>query len=194
MPDVHTQLTPTPALFAEKVLAEPESFLRDHADWERRCSQTALDLISRYGHKSDWVKPLTDIAIAELKQFKQVYAILTSKNIGLNTGLPDSLYLKQLSWQARQGRETRFIDHVIINVVSSWRTAERFHLVSKAFNQKRLQLFYEKQAQLEEKLADTYLVLLNGSYPAKTVNSRLQYFIQVEQSIISDMELRSALH
>ena len=194
MPEAFAQLPPTPVKYGEIVLSDMHSFMRDHADWERRCAQTALDLIGRYSYKVDWIKPLTDIAIAELKQFKQVYQLMESKKIELNPGLPDSLYLKQLSWKSRQGKETRFIDHIIINVVSSWRTAERFRLVTEVLSQKRLKTFYEKQAELEEQLADNYLNLLEGSYSSGIINERLEHFIQEEQQIISNMELRPAVH
>lgn len=190
------QLAPAPTQneWITTVLNDFTSFLKDHADWERRSSKMAMALVARYPHKEEAVPPLIDIAVNEMKHFQQVQRILARRKVPLNAEMSDNLYQKQLTWQARQGRETRFFDHVIIAAVSALRAAERYGLIAKKAQGKRMAQFYDRLSAEEQEMAETYLSLLEQDYSLHEVAERLEYFLAEEEKVLNELELRPALH
>jgi len=97
------------------------NFLIEHADYERKASNYALSIIGKYPDKSDAIAPLANIALGSLGIFKELCEYMQQKEIQLIPETPQNLYIKQLNWLNRSGREERFLDKLILGSIAESR-------------------------------------------------------------------------
>ena len=73
----------------DKVLSDFPSFLRDHADCERKASGMANSFVAKYPNRVEIIPDLIDIAIEEMEHFKQVYDVMAAQGIALEPRDPE---------------------------------------------------------------------------------------------------------
>ena len=185
---------PSPPEWIEAVMADFDSFLRDHADCERKASSTALSLVAKYPDRIEILPELIEIAIEELDHFRQVYALMESRGITLAHSIPEDPYIKALIGRMHSGIKERFLDRLLIASVVETRGAERFHLVADALDDPELKKFYKMLWTSEARHGDVYVKMALNYFDEKKVYDRLKWWIDVEADVISKLVIRAALH
>ena len=186
--------SPSPPEWIEAVTADFDSFLRDHADCERKASATALSLVAKYPDRAEILTELIDIAIEELEHFKLVYELMERRGVSLSHQIPEDPYIKGLMKRMHSGIEERFLDRLLIASVVETRGAERFRLVAEAQEDEELQKFYKMLWVSEAKHGNVYVKMALNYFPEDKVYARLKWWIEQEADIVENLEIRAALH
>ncbi len=180
--------------WVEAVMADFPSFLRDHADCERKASGMAMSFVAKYPDRLEILPDLIDTAIEEMEHFKQVYDIMTSQNIHLNHEIEKDVYVNRLMKLARSGREERFMDKLLLASVLECRGAERFKMVADALEDPSLKNFYKALWTSEAKHGHIFVGFALNYFEEKDVYSRLEELMTAEAQILQEIPVRAALH
>lgn len=185
---------PSPPEWIKAVIADFDNFLRDHADCERKASATALSLVAKYPDRTEILPELIDIAIEELDHFKQVYALMEQRGIGLAHSIPEDPYIKALLGRMHSGIKERFLDRLLIASIVETRGAERFRLVAEALEDDALKKFYKMLWISEARHGDVYVKMALNYFDEDKVYKRLEWWVEQEGEVIRNLVIRAALH
>jgi len=185
---------PSPPGWIDAVLKNFDAFLQDHADCERKASATAMSLVAKYPNRLEIIPELIETALEELEHFQQVYQIMQSKGIQLAHSIAEDLYIKGLMKAQHDGLEERFLDRLLIASVVETRGAERFKIVADNVEDEELSKFYKMLWISEAKHGHIYVKMALHYFPKEKVYTRLEWWVEKEASIISEIPLRAALH
>jgi tRNA-(ms[2]io[6]A)-hydroxylase len=170
-----------------------DSFLRDHANCERKASGSAMNMVSHYPDRVELVAAMIDLAREEMLHFSQVYGHMTARGLILGPDRKDP-YVRRLSEQYRKGSGEYFLDRLLVAGVLEARGCERFGLVAAALPEGPLKTFYRDIALSEVRHQELYLRLARLYFDAASVASRLDELLAVEAGIVEDLPPRAALH
>ncbi len=176
------------------VLDDFTSFIQDHADCERKASGTSMSLVAKYPDRIKIIPALIETAVEELEHFRDVYAIMESKNIPLRHEIKEDLYIKELLGFCRTGKDERFLDRLLFASVVECRGAERFKLVYENHSDPEIKKFYHRLWASEAGHANLFPKLAMHYFDEKTVFSRLAEINEFEGEIVKKMPFRAALH
>jgi len=185
---------PTPPAWIEAVVNDFDAFLLDHADCERKASATAMSLVAKYPNRVAILPELIDIAIEELEHFKLVYALIEERGMQLTHSIPEDPYIKSLMKKMHSGIEERFLDRLLIASLFETRGAERFKIISEAMLDDKMQQFYKMLWISEARHGHVYVKMALNYFPEEKVYERLQWWIDTEGEIVTNLEIRAALH
>jgi len=180
--------------WVDTVLADFPSFLRDHADCERKASGMASSFVAKYPDRVDIIRDLIDIAIEEMEHFKQVYDVMAAQGISLNHEIQKDVYVNRLMKLARDGREERFLDKLLLASVLECRGAERFKLIADALEDVELKRFYKALWTSEAKHGHVFVAFALVYFDETQVYKRLEELMTEEANIIQQIPVRAALH
>lgn len=175
-------------------MADFPSFLQDHADCERKASGMALSFVAKYPDRVEILPDLIDTAIEEMEHFKQVYEVMASQGIQLNHEIPKDVYVNKLMKLARDGREERFLDKLLLASVLECRGAERFKMVADALEEPELKRFYKMLWTSEAKHGHIFVEFALKYFDETEVYERLEELMSAEAIILSEIPVRAALH
>ncbi|MFT5512953.1 MAG: tRNA-(ms[2]io[6]A)-hydroxylase [Bacteroidia bacterium] len=180
--------------WVKTVLADFPSFLRDHADCERKASGMASSFVAKYPDRSEIIPDLIDIAIEEMEHFKQVYDIMAAKGVSLNHEIQKDVYVNRLMKLARDGREERFLDKLLLASVLECRGAERFKMIADALTDQELKSFYKALWTSEAKHGNVFVTFALNYFSSDVVYERLEELMIAEARILQEIPVRPALH
>ena len=185
---------PSNAAWLEAVMNDFDAFLQDHADCERTASSMAMSFVAKYPDRVEIIPELIETAVEELEHFQQVYTLMEQRNVRLPASMQEDLYVKKLIKQCHSGRNERFLDRLLIASVLETRGAERFRLIAEALEDPDLKQFYKMLWTSEAKHGHIFVKMAMNYFDGKTVYDRLHWWIDREAEVISDLEIRPALH
>ena len=185
---------PSNAAWLEAVTNDFDAFLQDHADCERKASSMAMSFVAKYPDRVEIIPELIETAVEELEHFQQVYTLMEQRNVRLPASMQEDLYVKKLIKQCHSGRNERFLDRLLIASVLETRGAERFRLIAEALEDPDLKQFYKMLWTSEAKHGHIFVKMAMNYFDGKTVYDRLHWWIDREAEVISDLEIRPALH
>ncbi len=186
--------SPSKQEWLDAVMDDFDSFLRDHADCERKASAMAMSFVAKYPDRTEIIPELIETAIEELEHFQQVYDLMQSKGIQLTHSIGEDLYVKALIKLCHSGRQERFLDRLLVASVVETRGAERFRLVSEAQKEPELHRFYKILWASEAKHGHLFVKLALNYFTEEEVYPRLEWWIERESEVIDQLEIRAALH
>ncbi len=178
----------------DAVMADFDSFLKDHADCERKASSMAMSLVAKYPNRVEIIPDLIDTGIEELEHFQQVYELMQKRGLQLNHSIGGDLYVQALVKKCHSGQTERFLDRLLIASVVETRGAERFRLVSEALDDPELKRFYKILWASEAKHGHIFVKMALNYFEEKAVYDRLEYWIDLESEVIEGLEIKAALH
>ena len=184
----------TPKEWVETVLSDFPSFLRDHADCERKASSMAMSFVAKCPDRHEILPELIETALEELVHFKLVYEVMAERNISLDHEIKQDHYIKQLIDICRSGKEDRLLDRMVVASVVEARGTERFKMVAEALKDKKLKSFYEMLWVSEAKHVDVFLKLASHYWPKEIIEKRLSFFLEQEANICSKLPYRATVH
>lgn len=183
----------TPFEWTEKVLADFNTFLQDHASAEKKASGMAVSMISHYPDRTSLVRAMADLAIEELIHFKEVIKIIEERGSMLGDDEKDT-YVKDLRKLFRHGQQEFFMDRLLIGGVIEARGYERFSLVAEALPEGHEKEFYAQIAASEKTHKNLFVELAYEYFSKEDVDSRLDELLTAEAEICSKLPFRAALH
>ena len=74
---------PTSNSWVEKVLANFDDFLLDHAANERKAAMMAMSLVAHYPDRLELMETMINLALEELNHFRQVVRIVNQRSLTL---------------------------------------------------------------------------------------------------------------
>lgn len=176
------------------VLNNFDAFLQDHADCERKASATAMSFVAKYPDRLEIIPELIETAVEELEHFQMVYKVMESRGVSLVHSIPEDVYMKRLIKKCHSGIEERFLDRLMIASVVETRGAERFRLVAEGLKDPELVKFYKMLWTSEAKHGNIYVKMALNYFDEKKVYDRLQWWVEQEAQILSELPIRPALH
>ena len=183
----------TPFAWTDKVLANFDIFLQDHASAEKKASGMAVSMMSHYPDRIILVRAMADLAIEELIHFKEVVKILHARGQQLGNDEKDS-YVKQVRSIFRHGQDDFFLDRLLVAGVIEARGHERFSLVAQALPAGKEKDFYTEIAASEEKHKNLFVELAYQYFDKNVVDTRLDEVLIAEAKICEALPFRAALH
>jgi tRNA-(ms[2]io[6]A)-hydroxylase len=178
----------------EAVMSDFDSFLKDHANCERKASAMAMSFVAKFPDRVEIIPMLIDTAVEELEHFRSVYQIMEKRNLILPHEIGRDVYVKQLVDQCRSGRLERFMDRLLLASVVENRGAERFRLIYENLEDKELKNFYHDLWASEAKHGEIFVEMTLNYFDEKDVFTRLEELNELEGDIISKMPITPALH
>jgi tRNA-(ms[2]io[6]A)-hydroxylase len=183
----------TPFNWTEKVLADFDTFLQDHAAAEKKASGMAMSMLGHYPDRIKLVKAMTDLAIEEMIHFKQVLKLLTEREVTLGNDQKDP-YIKGMRALFRQGTDEFLIDRLLVAAVIEARGHERFSLVAEALPEGKEKDFYVAIAKSEEKHKNLFVELGYEYFDKDIIDARLVEILEAEAEICMKIPFTAALH
>ena len=184
----------SPKEWLDAVMADFNSFLRDHADCERKASAMAMSLVAKYPDRIEIIPELIETALEEMEHFQAVYKIMEERGIQLNHEITEDPYVKKLHGLMHSDVERRFLDRLLLASVIECRGAERFKMVWEALPVGPLKKFYHELWASEAKHGNIFVAFALKYYPEEKVYARLRELTDKEATIIKELKIRPALH
>ncbi|MGB0175977.1 MAG: tRNA-(ms[2]io[6]A)-hydroxylase [Owenweeksia sp.] len=178
----------------ETVLNDFDTFLKDHADCERKASSMAMSFVAKYPDRREIIPELIHTGIEELEHFRLVYKIMQERNLTLNHSIGEDLYVKQLLKHCHSNREKRFRDRLIIASIVENRGFERFKMVSDHIEDPELAKFYHMIYTSEAKHGNSFAKMATLYFPEQEVMARWNELEAIEGNILEALPLKAALH
>ena len=177
------------------VLDDFDSFLKDHADCERKASAMATSLIAKYPDREAIILPMIETAIEELEHFQQVFELMLSRGVALNLDMKEDPYIKQLTPLTHGGTaESRFLSRLLMGSIVECRGCERFRMISEAMEDEGLKRFYKILWTSEAKHGNIFVELALKYFDKDTVYKRLHEMMDFEGQVVANLPIRAALH
>ncbi len=180
--------------WVDAVLADFDSFLKDHADCERKASGMAMSLVAKYPNREEILQDLIHTGIEELEHFRLVYKIMQKRGISLNQRMTKDLYVDGLLKHVRNGKNEGLLDRLIIGAIVENRGFERFKLIAENIIDDELAAFYHMIYTSEAKHGEMFLRLAANYFPKEEIEKRYYDLAGIEAAVLNDLEIKAALH
>ncbi|MGP1373867.1 MAG: tRNA-(ms[2]io[6]A)-hydroxylase [Almyronema sp.] len=177
----------------QAVMDDFDSFLIDHAANEKKASSSALTLAAHYPDKPDVVAAMIDLAIEELRHYREVFRWMCDRRLTASADQKDA-YVKQFRTVLRSGTDQYFLDRLLTAGIIEARGLERFAKVAAALPLGPLKSFYQSLTRAEARHADLFLALATQYYSDSDVQARLATLLQVEADIFQSLPVQPAIH
>lgn len=183
----------TPPEWVEFAVADFDSFLIDHAFCERKASSTALSIVMSNTEKYDLCEALIQLAQEELEHFHVVFRMLRERGLKLSDDHPDP-YVNALLSMARNDKEGRFMDRLLVFALIEARGCERFSLMGQHLKDPQLAKFYSELARAEARHFGLFLKYANKYCGEEATQKRLEEYLIHEAKVITNLPWRASVH
>lgn len=182
----------TPGAWIDNALENQDLLLIDHANCEKKAASTALQLTYRYVDNYQLLQKMSRLAREELRHFEQVLKILRDRKIDY-IQLSASRYAGQLHKSARKSDPGKLIDTLLIGAFIEARSCERFARLAPHLDAE-LGRFYNDLLASEARHFRDYLGLAESVANGSDLDSRKQYFAELEMSLIQSEDAEFRFH
>ncbi len=180
--------------WVDAVMNDFNTFLKDHADCERKASAMAMSFVAKYPDRIEILPELIDTAVEELEHFRSVYQLLEERGVQLTHELTQDVYVKKLINTCRSGREERFMDRLLMASVVETRGAERFKLIYEALPEGEVKKFYRQLWASEARHGEIFIKMALNYFEETVVFKRLEEMKLAEAEILNGLPIKAALH
>jgi tRNA-(ms[2]io[6]A)-hydroxylase len=185
--------SPSSTAWLEAVMDNFDEFLLDHAANERKASAMAMSMVAHYPDRTALVTAMIDLALEELNHFRQVTRIVTKRGLQL-AGDEKDPYVNRLRQHVRKGADNYLLDRLLSASVIECRGAERFATVAEHLRDAELAGFYRTLAASESNHHELFIDLAANYFSRDVVDERLEEWLQIETTIVDQLEVRPRLH
>ncbi len=169
-----------------------EAILTDHAYCEQKAATSCISLIQRYNQKEALVSALAPIVTEEWGHFRMVLAELEKRGMRLGKQRKDVYANKLIQFcQTGGAEEGRLLDQLLVMAMIEARSCERFKQLSEGLQDNYLKLFYRRFMESEAGHYSIFINLAELYIDKETVRKRWKEWLEYEEEIIRDLELRS---
>ncbi len=189
-----TPLTASKKEWLNAVLNNFESFLKDHADCERKASGMAMSLVAKYPDRVEMLQDLIHTGIEELEHFRLVHKIMKNRGIGLNRKMTKDLYVDGLLRHINGDRDKGLRDRLVIASIVENRGFERFKLIAENIDDDELAKFYDMIYKSEAKHGDMFLRLAEFYFEKDDIEKRYNELVEIETEVLNNLVIAPMLH
>ena len=185
----------TSSAWVEQAVANIDTVLLDHAHCEKKAAAPAINLIFRYPHYTEILRPLSELAREELEHFELVLDHLDERNKTFQRLAP-SAYAGQLLKQIRQTEPHRLVDMLLCCSLIEARSCERMGLLADALGdvEPKLAKLYAGLLKSEARHHMIYVKLALNFDDEKQVFKRLKDLSLIEADLLSDVSSVPRMH
>lgn len=187
----------TPPEWATYVADHLDKFLIDHAACERKASANAMHFVVRYPDRADIVDAMVEVAREELEHFHDVFHLMQERGVELAADEKDP-YVNALLKPSHKKGEKRLLDRLLLSSIIEYRGCERFAMLSRELAERPeeadLAEFYKDLAASESKHRGDFYELALNHFDRDEVEERLDFWLDLEGSIVEELPIRAALH
>lgn len=176
------------------VLNDFDTFLKDHADCERKASGMAMSLVAKYPDRLEILPELIRTGIEELEHFRLVYKHMRNRGVRLHKKMSKDLYAAGLLKHVRGGRDEGLLDRLMIAALVENRGFERFKMIADAIKEEEMKRFYTMIYKSEERHGMMFLELAMNYYDKEMIENRYNELLEVETEVLNGLEIKPALH
>jgi len=173
-----------------------EEILTDHAYCEQKAASTAISLIIGFPRNSELVSAMTDLAQEEMSHFKMVHDLILERGYTLGIERKDEYVLQLLTFFPKGGsREAQLTHRLLCAALIEARSCERFRILSKELEDRKLRSFYRKLMISEANHYTLFLKLARKYGPSKeTVDQKWQSLLDYETTVIRKLGDKESIH
>lgn len=188
--------TKTKTQWVDTVLGDLNAFLQNHADCERKASGMAQNFIAKYPDRLEIIDDLMAISIEELEHFRQVYKIMELRGVYLPERMEKDDYINQFIDAARNGRDERFMDRILIAGIIEARGSERFITIGEELETVDLDLakFYTQLGRAEAKHIHAFIKMCSHYFSDAIIQARLDELLTIEAAILNNLAFKAKLY
>ena len=122
-----------------------QEILTDHAYCEQKAANSAISLVISFPEKSELVSVMLDIAKEEISHFQMVHKLILEMGYSFGRERKDEYVVKLKSFFSKGGkRNDHLVNRLLYGALIEARSCERFKILSKELEGKKLRLFYKK--------------------------------------------------
>lgn len=182
---------PTDPRWVDLTTISLEDILTDHAYCEQKAASNCISLIQRYPQLTRLVDELSPIVTEEWGHFRMVLSEIKKRKLVLGKQRKDAYVNELMKYEKKGGSPNdRLLDQLLVFALIEARSCERFRLLSEELEDEYLREFYRKFMISEAGHYRLFLSLAKEYLPEDMVNSRWQYWLDTEKSILPLLELR----
>lgn len=181
----------SPKAWVEWAIENQTLMLVDHAHCEKKAASTAMNLMYRYVDRDNLLHKMSRLAREELLHFEQVHKIMKGRGVDY-VHLSASRYAEGLRKHIRTHEPARLVDILIIGAFVEARSCERFALLAPHLDEE-LSKFYLSLLKSEARHFEDYLALAE-EYSGEDISSRVQFFRELEQALITEPDTEFRIH
>lgn len=182
---------PTDPRWADIGSIQLEAILTDHAYCEQKAATTCISLIQRYSDREKLVAELAPIVTEEWGHFRMVLNEIKKRGWKLGKQRRDEYVNRLLLFQKKGGSpDERFLDQLLTMAMIEARSCERFKRLSEGLNDEYLRNFYRRFMESEAGHYTLFIELAETYLPKETVRKRWQEWLDHEEQIMQEIELR----
>jgi len=172
-----------------------DATLVDHAHCEKKAAASAISLINSYPEDVRLVRALTSLASEEIGHFREIYDLLTVRNVRLSRDSGDP-YVKKLLEHVRQPPDKRKLDRLLICSLIEARSCERFHLLAAELERRgesEMFAIFQRLAASEAGHAGLFTRLAEQEF-GEEARERLDELAAAEAKIVADLPILARIH
>lgn len=186
--------TKTQPEWVEAVKADLNAFLQHHADCERKASGMAQHFIAKYPDRLEIIDDLMAISIEELEHFRQVYRFMEARGVYLPSKMEKDEYINGFIGKARNGRDERFMDRILIAGIIEARGSERFITIGEALEDPELSKYYVQLGRSEAKHIHSFIKMCTHYFSPEVIQKRLDELLDIEAELIASLPYKARLY
>ncbi len=184
----------TPAVWKDAVVADLDTFLRDHAHNERKVAGAALQIATHNPRHSELVRAMIELAQEELEHFRQVHELLVERGQTLGHDTPDPYMTRIHKLLRRVDANEYLLDRLLAFGIVESRGCERFRMAAEALSPGPIGAFYWELVRSEARHHQLFVAFARELYPEDVVQARLDALLDAEAEIAASLPIRPALH
>tara|TARA_R110002072_G_scaffold3830_5_gene27329 strand:+ start:29307 stop:29921 length:615 start_codon:yes stop_codon:yes gene_type:complete len=184
-------LCKTPDSWLEAAASQLPVLLMDHANCEKKAASTALNLMYRYVEYPDLLQKLSRLAREELRHFEQVLDIMQERGL-VYEQISSARYAGELRKGVSTYEPARLVDILIVSAIVEARSCERFSRLIDVLDDE-LASFYSSLLKSEARHFKVYLNFAR-SVADFDIDDRIQYFLELDRSLISSPDPEFRFH
>lgn len=174
----------TSSQWIQRIAANVDELLIDHAHCEKKAAATALNLIFAYVENDELCREMELIVNEELEHFRMVLELLKLREVRFRRIKPSS-YGRRLNELVRRQEPQRGVDRLLVAGLIEARSCERFALLRDHLAEEELANFYAGLFESEARHHATYVRLAKQFDAERNVLERLDWLAQREAEIIN---------
>ncbi|MBZ4415032.1 tRNA-(ms[2]io[6]A)-hydroxylase [Myxococcus sp. RHSTA-1-4] len=172
-----------------------DEVLVDHAHCEKKAAANALSLLQVYPDLPGLPSQMARLAREESAHLAKVLELMEARGLTLTKDSGDP-YAQALQKLVRNSAAERRIDRLLVAAIIEARSCERLSLLAEGLTDPALARFYGELAQSEDGHQSLFfrLAVTAAGGNEATVRERLEWMLEREARIITDIGLRAAVH
>ena len=187
---------PSDPLWARIAKKNLQEILTDHAYCEQKAASSAISLVISFPEKSELVKIMLEIAKEEIIHFQMVHELILERGFSLGRERKDEYVIKLKSFFPKGGdRNNHLVNRLLYGALIEARSCERFKILSKELEEKKLRSFYKKLMISEAHHYNIFLKLARKYGESKEkVNQKWESLLEFEKNLIGELNNKESIH